>query len=443
LTNLYYSGYGQIEALFIFEPINPVHDGEEYKLNSDGKLQNERYAEIKDGVRWLFDERFPDKGLKDKFIEVENVYESNEVSVVRPKNYIARRYLGDYGRSNTEGYDMFIPKNPKSEGERYLLSDYGRISLVSDKVSYSSDSYKSINWLFDKRFPDEKLKDIYIQLNKNVFVNDEVSVDMTDPDRGYFAKLYNYSSEYPPEGPIFIIKPNHPSEDNEKYNLVIGENKIYDKRGHVVTDFRGLFTERFKDPSLLEFFNGKFSDMHEMKMSDTVDFTPTNVLDEILTSMKDYAFEHAWEIIDDAMMNDDYYYDWLRDEGYVDDEGEYKDNAPSYTDYSDDARRFTDEVNAIADITMDDINDQKDEMREEDGIFHLSELPEIVGAILKDNTHDFEVFMGDIEGHLEDLILHDTKDKNGNITNIQLFTMYEDDDGKQQRRMRLEKSYEI
>jgi len=41
------------------------------------------------------------------------------------------------------------------------------------------------------------------------------------------------------------------------------------------------------------------------------------------------------------------------------------------------------------------------------------------------------------------LILHDTKDENGNVTKVSMFTVYDDDDGKQQRRMHLEKSYEI
>ena len=457
LTNLYYAGFGyinstggQIEALFVFEPINPVHDGEEWKLNSDGKLQNERYAEIKDGVRWLFDERFPSQELKDKFIDAEKVYESSEVKVVRPNNYIARRYLGDGGQRMAEGYDMFIPTNPKSEGERYTLSDYGKVRLVSDIVSYNNDSYKPINWLFDERFPDKKLKDIYIQLNKNVFENGEVSVDMTDPDRGYFAKKYNYPSEYPPEGPIFIINPKHPSEDGEKYQVVIGENKIYNKRGHAVTDFRGLFMERFKDKSLLEFFNKKFTSTHEMNMSDTIDFTPPNVLDDILTSMKDYAFGYVYEAIDDWMVDDEYYYDWLRDEGYWNEEEDMpSDDAPSYIDYNDDVRRFVDEVDAITDITMDDINDQKYEMRDEDGIFHLSELPELVGSILKSNSRlDSRqgISMDYVEGHLlhlGDLHLHDTKDENGNVTKVSMFTVYDDDDGKQQRRMHLEKSYEI
>jgi len=51
-----------------------------------------------------------------------------------------------------------------------------------------------------------------------------------------------------------------------------------------------------------------------------------------------------------------------------------------------------------------------------------------------------------VEGHLlhlGDLHLHDTKDENGNVTKVSMFTVYDDDDGKQQRRMHLEKSYEI
>jgi len=281
-----------------------------------------------------------------------------------------------------------------------------------------------------------------------------VSVDMTDLDEnsdgGYYAKLYNYPGEYPPEGPIFIINPKYPSEDGEKYQVVIGENKIYNKRGHAVTDFRGLFMERFKDKSLLEFFNKQYGDTYDMKMSDTIDFTSQNVLDDILTSMKDYAFGYVDEAIDDWMMDDEYYYDWLSDEGYWNEEEDMpSDDAPSYIDYNDDARRFADEVDAITDITMDDINDQKYEMRDEDGIFHLSELPELVGSILKSNSRlDSRqgISMDYVEGHLlhlGDLHLHDTKDENGNVTKVSMFTVYDDDDGKHQRRMHLEKSYEI
>jgi hypothetical protein len=301
-----------------------------------------------------------------------------------------------------------------------------------------------MQWLFNNRFPgDNELKDFYIKIDKNVFENDEVRVDMAN-DEEYFAKKYIYPNEHPPEGEIFIINPKHPSEDNETYTVVIGESKIYNKHGHAHADFSGLFTKRFKDPSLLEFFNGKFSDMHEMKMSDTIDFTSQNVLDEVLTSIKAYVFEYAWEIMTDAEVDDEYYYDWLKDNEYWDeDEGMPTDDAPEYAEYNGDIRIFTDEVNAITDITMDDINDQKYQIREEDGIFHLSDLPEIVGVILKDNTHDFEVYMGDIEGHLEDLIIHSSKDSTGNVTNVSMFTNYEDSNGKRKKNMRLEKSYEI
>lgn len=441
LSNLYYSGdSAQHEALFIFEPINPVHDGEEYKINSDGKLLNEKNAEIKDGVQWMFDERFPTKALKDKFVEIDDVYESNEVYVGRPKNYIARRYMGDYSRWRGNSYDMFIPKNPKSENERYMLNDQGTVVSPDDTLP------KSINWLFDTRFPDEKLKEEYIHINKNVFDNDEVSVDMTDPERGYFAKLYHYPTEYPPEGTIYIINPKQPSEDGEKYRVVIGSTEIYDKENKRFP-IRELFTKRFKDESLFNFINKDFNAVHETNISDTIDFVPSNVLDDTLSAIGNYVFEYVDELVDEMEMNDDYYQEWLIDSGYINADGEYEDDAPSYIDYDDDVRMFVNSFGLINEINMGDINDVKSELRDEDGILHLSELPEVVETILKDNSRvdsrsQWQA-MDEVYSHLNKLIIRQEQDKNGRTTGVSVFSNYKDSDGNLKRTMHLEKSYEV
>lgn len=441
LTNLYYSGDSDHEALFIFEPNNPVHDGEEYKINTDGKVLNEKNKEIKDGVKWMFDKRFPTKSLKDKFVEIDDVYESNEVYVGRPKNYIARRYMGDYTRWHGNSYDVFIPKNPKSEDERYMLNDQGTVVSPDDALP------KSINWLLDTRFPDEKLKEEYIHINKNVFENDEVSVDMTDPERGYFAKLYNYPTEYPPEGEIYIINPKQPSEDGEEYRVVIGSTEIYDK-DDMRFPIRELFTKRFKDESLFNFINKDFNAVHETNISDTIDFVPSNVLDDTLSAIHNYVLEYVDEVVDDMQVNDDYYYEYLRDSGYInDDDDSLSDDAPSYLEYHDDVRMFVNSFNIINEINMGDINDVKPDLRQDDGILHLSELPEVVETILKDNSRvDLRnqwSAMDDVYSHLDNLIVRQEQDEKGKTTGVSVFSNYKDSDNNLKRSVYLEKSYEV
>lgn len=78
----------------------------------------------------------------------------------------------------------------------------------------------------------------------------------------------------------------------------------------------------------------------EVNMGDLIAFASDSDIDAVLKQYYDILVDVVNEITSDWEANDDYYYTWLRDEGYVDPET-YEvdwDRAPNFFEYNDDAR---------------------------------------------------------------------------------------------------------
>ena len=433
LTMTYYGHQNMAAIKYVFEPTAPIRDSEQYSLLDAGIVRDESNNDIDGGIKWLLDERFQNEDLKNMIIDIDDIYVNEDVTVVKPNNIFSKHYLGDNGQRSLK-YHAFIP----SDGtETYILDEHGNVMSISDV----NGDKQPMSWLFDVKFPDKELKDMFIKMNNNVFENKEVTVNETG---NYLAKKYNYNGEYPPtKGEIYTISAKSPQnslfpdKDNvetvgDEYTVVVGENRIFDTRGHRIYDYTEFFNETFKDPSLMEFISKKITDEHTMEdineplpFKQFLEFTPSNVIDDILESVHKFATEQLHEVINELEMDDHYYYDWLHDEGYWDEEEDVpSDDAPSYLDYSDEAQSLMSNMDTIGDITMGNLVDAKDDYLGDEFMRYVvgcRDIPELIGYILTQEMNDDNSIITDVLGKIEGLTLNPHYiDDSGVISRVEL-----------------------
>lgn len=150
----------------------------------------------------------------------------------------------------------------------------------------------------------------------------------------------NYFDSYNKQGPLYILIPKQPKHDGEKYQLHF-ESSQFMNEDDDPEDIAYILKERF--PGLMKFFldneqSGKI-------IKDMVEFAPDSVIESLVSEI----WELASDIVDSTLVswqeNDTGYYRWLKEEGYVDDNGDVDwDRAPAYTEYNDEARRWAMDV---------------------------------------------------------------------------------------------------
>jgi len=154
------------------------------------------------------------------------------------------------------------------------------------------------------------------------------------------TKGQNYFEQYNKDGPLYILLPKEPDTPGEKYQLHFQSGSYMDRDDDPV-DIGDLLTDRF--PKLGEWFLSNPATAEDLK--DEVAFAS----DELLQKISD----DIWSIVQDVVMDDysqwessdDGFYDWLREEGYVDEDGDIDwDRAPPYEKYNPDAMRWMTDV---------------------------------------------------------------------------------------------------
>lgn len=140
----------------------------------------------------------------------------------------------------------------------------------------------------------------------------------------------NMFDQYNKDGPMYILLPTKPQHDGEKYQIHPESGQYMDESDSSVfiKDLMYRFGPGFEawlfkaDPSLrlqIEFYPD------DAKLESAWQDIAEMVQDKIFDTMSE------WE------MSDDYYYSWLKDNDYVDEEGDIKDNAPPYDEYNEEA----------------------------------------------------------------------------------------------------------
>ncbi len=170
----------------------------------------------------------------------------------------------------------------------------------------------------------------------------------------------NYFDSYNRKGPLYILIPKNPQHDGEKYQLHFPDDQFMNEDDDEVS-LKWLLEERF--PELFEFFK-KLYPWYFEKM---LEFASDAVLEPLCKQSYSLIQDYVSEMLSDWEANDDYYYEWLRDEGYVNDDGDISDDAPSYLSYNDEARTIYDTITDSVDLTPKEVREYAKEMHEEDG----------------------------------------------------------------------------
>ena len=161
---------------------------------------------------------------------------------------------------------------------------------------------------------------------KTVFENDQVRIVVPEDQNAacYYGQgtrwctaaktSSNYFNHYNSQGPLYILLPKNPKHDGEKYQLHFESEQFMDENDYGIEDIVTLLEQRFGN--LVPWFQE-----HEPAIRDWVMFARDEDLKEPLIQIGEIAMEHVWDTVNDWEHNDDYWYDWLRKEGYVYPEG--------------------------------------------------------------------------------------------------------------------------
>lgn len=148
----------------------------------------------------------------------------------------------------------------------------------------------------------------------------------------------NYFEHYNNRGPLYILIPKSPTHDGEKYQLHFATSQFMDE-GDDPIEIGKLLKKRF--PGLLEFFMGK-PDVAE-HIREMVQFASDELLQRLSDEIWEITQEKVYDILADWEANDESYYQFLSIEGYTTDDGviDWDRNPPPYTEYNDEARRWS------------------------------------------------------------------------------------------------------
>ena len=192
----------------------------------------------------------------------------------------------------------------------------------------------------------------------------------------------NMYDRYARDGDLYILLPKQPKYDGEKYQLHFASGQFMDEGDNSVENIIELLDMRFGN--LVDFFRKR-----EPVINDWLVFTPDEVLQPLLEKISRAVQDHVSERVNEWEVEDDYWWDYLRKEGYVypeghDEEGEIDwdkvaEADVSYTDYNYEAADFIRNINNSVDITPAEVRELAQEEELEYGSsLDVTDLDQIV-----------------------------------------------------------------
>lgn len=192
----------------------------------------------------------------------------------------------------------------------------------------------------------------------------------------------NMFDQYNRMGKLYILIPKKPKYEGEKYQLHFSSNSYMDENDDPV-DVMWLLNDRF--PGLSDFFV-----KIEPELKEKILFAPDEEIQKAIESVAELVQEKVWETINEWEMDDDYYRQYLRDEGFVDEEGDIDwdrvaDEGLSYTEYNDHADRWAREIWNIVTPSPQELKDIiEDDPYEYQNFDTMKHIPDVIGTILKE-----------------------------------------------------------
>lgn len=204
-----------------------------------------------------------------------------------------------------------------------------------------------------------------------VFENDQVRivVPQDQPAACYYgqgtrwctaARSNNMFDRYASQGSLYILLPKQPEYEGEKYQLHFPSGQFMDEGDDEVDDVFALLAGRFGD--LVTFFRER-----EPEINDWVMFAPKEIVYPIIGKILTAVQDKMWEDIGDWEMQDDYWYEWLRKNGYAypeghEDEGsidwdKVAEDDIDYASWNDDVGDYISDVTEAVDLDINTIRD--------------------------------------------------------------------------------------
>jgi len=169
------------------------------------------------------------------------------------------------------------------------------------------------------------------------------------------AKNYNRYDQYSRQGNLYILLPKHPEYDGEKYQLHFQSGQFMDEEDTMIPDIRNFLKNRFGD--LVTVFRNI-----EPSINGIVIFAEPKIIMDAVNSIKEQAMKNVYDILNDMEMNDDSYYEYLRDQGYQDDDGEIdweavEKNHDDWLSYNDYARELKNKFEDVLSPSLNEVLD--------------------------------------------------------------------------------------
>ena len=217
------------------------------------------------------------------------------------------------------------------------------------------------------------------------------------------ADSNNMFDRYNQDGPMYILLPTTAKHEGEKYQFhpQSGQYMDEDDRSVTPTQLMQRFGEDFEKWMLKAdpYLGGKI-----------IYFPDEDELRSAIIHIKQLGEDKIWDILTDWEMNDDTYYPWLRDNNYLDDNDELKDDAPSYLEYNDEASSFYSNAYGALDISVDELRELAQDLEDNDGRDQMvSNLEDVI-------SWSVEKALGDESGGLTTFIFQRIQTKLDKLT---------------------------
>lgn len=278
------------------------------------------------------------------------------------------------------------------------LRDIGRLSFSDIEGVYSNTELRQA---YDAKQEQDKAKTMPRGDSETVFENDQVRIIVPKNEEAacYYGQGTrwctaatggnNMFDRYASDGSLYILLPKKPQYEGEKYQLHFQSGQFMDEQDRNVDDIIELLDMRFGN--LVEFFRER-----EPSINNWLVFTPDEVLEPLLAKVKTAVNDHLWEKVSDWEAQDDYWWDYLRDQGYVYPEGHEEegqidwdkvhDADESYTSWNYEASDFISMINNAVDITPEEVRELAvEEEREYGSTLEVSDLDTIMVNSIKQN----------------------------------------------------------
>lgn len=192
---------------------------------------------------------------------------------------------------------------------------------------------------------------------------------------------HNMFDAYNRNGKLYILIPKNPKYEGEKYQLHFSSNSYMDENDDPValTDVLNRF------PGTKEFFFNI-----EPELREKIEFIPDEELQQAIESIAELVQERVWEEVSDWESRDDYYHQYLRDEGLVDDDGnvdwdKVEKAGLTYDEYNPEVERWSRDIWNTVTPTPDELRDIiADDPYEYSHYDNVKVLPQLIGIILRE-----------------------------------------------------------